>query len=279
MADPTTNGALNSDVHDALTAGVALAEPRSIGRPKDPDACMPFVVVPKGFEVKSLAHLFAKPQRRKGATVMLDEASFIRIVNEEKGNGVTRLFGRTVVPGFDAVFNDDSFGDHTAGYACPLSREWLTWNGNSKQAKTQVQFAEFVEANRLDITDPATADMMEIAQSIQASSSGNFKSKINRTSGGIEFSFNESTEAGAGADGRIKIPEKFTIAIPVFDQGEKWAIEAFLRYRIEGGHLKLWYELDRPQATLDLAVREVWERIEAQTELRILHGHATTARA
>ena len=72
------------------------------------------------------------------------------------------------------------------------------------------------------------------------------------------------------------IPEKFTITIPVFDGGQKWAIECWLRYRLlkDSGKLVLFYQMDQPRRTLEAAVADVWEVIEKGTGAQIYVGTA-----
>lgn len=271
---------VSTDTQDALMAGAALVDPKSISMPTDPEACTPFVVVPTGFTVESLARLFPKPQRRRGNTVLLDEDSFISAVQFEvdMNSAHVRLFGTKMPATITAVFNDEGYGDHTASYACPLSRQWKTWIAKNKQPMNQVDFATFIEDNRLDITAPATAEMLEIAQNISVSSTGGFKSKINRVNGNIEFGFKEETDATAGYSGTLRVPEFFTLGIPVLDGGEKWEVTARLRYRLKDGLLSLWYDLDNHERVYETAINGVWQKIEDATYTRILHGVATTGR-
>lgn len=275
MTDPITP----SDAEQLLMAGGALIDPKSIGRPPDAEACTPFVVVPTGYNVKSLASLFPTPARRKGKTFLSDAPSFIRFVNEEQLSEAasTRVFGTKSPPQFTAVFNDVGRGDHVAMYSCPLSREWGVWTGKNKMSMGQTAFAEFIEDNRLDIIDPSTADMLEVAQNISATTAGKFSSKINRVNGGVEFGFSEDTQATVG-EGRLKVPELFKIAIPVLDGGEKWELTARLRYRIKDGNLALYYDLDSLQRTFELAIEGVWQSIEVGTKQTIFHGTATADR-
>lgn len=201
-----------------------------------------------------------------------------KVALRERGDGSMEHGAPFIaIPNFHAVFNDDGYGDHSATYKCPLSRQWIVWNGKNKVAMSQVAFAEFIEDNRLDITDPATADMMEIAQNISASSTGKFKSKINRVNGNVEFGWTENTEASAG-DGSMRVPEFFKLAIPVFDAGQKWEVTAKLRYRIKDGNLLLWYDLEDAQKVLEHAIEEVWQAIEASIALPIFNGTATVNR-
>jgi uncharacterized protein YfdQ (DUF2303 family) len=260
--------------HTAMDAGAALTVPRYVGTP---GTGHPYAILPEGYRAESLAGMLGAPLRRKGTTDLLDEASFIAYVNDEKTEGMTRIFGVKATPRFVAVFNDEGHSDHTAKWTCPLSREWKAWMESNKKPFGQTAFAQFLETRRLDISEPSAADMLEIAQSIEATSAGSFASKINRTNGNLVFGYTENTNATAGG-GRLEVPEKFTIAIPVFDGGEKWKIDAFLRYRIKDGELALWFELDNPERALETAVNDVWERVQTQTALSILHGTPTTGR-
>lgn len=128
----------STDTQDALMAGAAMVDPKSVSMPGDRDACTPFVVVPDGYRIESLAHLFPKPQRRCGHTVLLDTKSFIQFVNEEseRSFGHMRLFGTKESGKFWAVFNDDGYGDHTAEYTC--ADPYTAWDQIARETGAEI---------------------------------------------------------------------------------------------------------------------------------------------
>jgi len=270
-----------NDTDSALMAGAAMVDPKSISRPSAADACIPFLAVPQDFKLESLDKLFPRPAWRRGTTTLDDTQSFIDFVEAEREfhSAPPRLFClKGDKPSFTAIFNDDARGDCIARYNCPLSRQWKLWTGMDKKEMQQTPFAEFLEDNRLDISDPSTSLLLEVAQNLQATTSGNFKSKINRVNGSVVFGYSEETTATTG-DSNVAVPERFKLAIPVFDGGEKWEVEARLRYRIMSGRLVLYFVLDGADRVMENATEEMVKAIGDATHLPLYHGSQSNDRS
>lgn len=240
----------------------------------------PFVLVPAGYQMKDAEDTLLSPMRKRGAVQMNDVASFVSYFNLHKDAG-SHVFASINPPAFTGQLNGHcglvpGWGDHTVSYACPLAREWVEWTGYSGKQQNQIQFAEFIETHLPDIhgTDgqPTGAELLEVATSFKATSKSNFGSGIRLANGNVDFQFTEETGATAGAKGSIKVPETFFIAVPVFEGGAPYKVEAKLRYRIKDGTLALWYELVRPHVTLEAAFKESWDAIAAGTETPIWRG-------
>lgn len=258
------------DVEAALHAGMQLAEQRDVHG-------TPYVILPPGATVHDLARLLPNPTRKVGRAVLNDAPSFIEFVNAEKTKA-TRVYGQMQPPTFVAVLNDNADGpgwrDYQAHYVCPLALKWQTWKGASGRQMNQEQFAQFIEDNLPDVAIPAAAEMLEISRSLEAKKKVNFASGIRLSNGQNELTYEEEI-TGTAQKGKLKVPEEFTIGIPVLEGGTKYAVKARLRYRIaEGGKLTMWYELIRPHEILEDAVREVWTKIEQEAGLRVFNGKA-----
>ena len=249
-------------------------------KPRDPNAAnaginQPFIVHKSGNgseTVHSLETLLANPTRKRGEYKFADATSFVAYVKKHSSEG-TELFGSLEKGVFKATFDDHSasvagWKEHKAYYACPKSTEWKVWSEHSGKAMSQGEFAQFIEDNLPDIIEPNGADMLEISRSLEAKTDVKFKSSIRLSDGSREFNFEEKTE---GSSGKLKVPEIFKIAIPVFMGGTPYALEARLRYRIREGALMMWYDLVRPHKTFEDAVKTAWEEIAAATEMTILH--------
>ena len=100
----------------------------------------------------------------------------------------------------------------------------------------------------------------------------NFAQGIRLSNGQNELTYEEQIEGTAGK-GKFKIPEEFTIGIPVLEGGLRYAVQCRLRYRIvDGGNLTMWYEIIRAHKILEDAITEVWKSIEDQTGKKIFNG-------
>lgn len=49
----------------------------------------------------------------------------------------------------------------------------------------------------------------------------------------------------------IEIPREFKIGVRLFKNGEGYKLRARLKYRLAGGKVKFWYELDRPENAIE----------------------------
>jgi uncharacterized protein YfdQ (DUF2303 family) len=130
-------------------------------------------------------------------------------------------------------------------------------NGRALPGKqmNQIQFAEFIEANVPDITsttasEPSGAEMLEVAINFKAQKKVNFASGQVLANGQVDFKYQEEIQGSAGANGNIKVPERFFIGIPVFEGGDPYKLEAKLRWALNDGKLTMWFELVRDQRFL-----------------------------
>lgn len=252
-----------------------------------------FAILPPGYTAQSIEHMRGTPSRAKGTTHVNDAASFVHLVNSQKTPRL-RIYGQLYdqngrqAPRFIAVLNDHmdtnqpepvpafahaGWQDHRISYACPLSTEWKTWTAAHKKVMKQAEFAQFVEDNLPDVINPAAAEMLEIARTLEARKGVNFKSGIRLQNGDQQFTFEETTEAKAGEKGHLSVPEKFEIAIPVFEgAATRNLIAARLRYRIDNGKLDMWYDLERHHKDLEAAMRDLWQEIATGCRTTVING-------
>lgn len=262
----------NCDTQAALEAGMLAGEVRLAGD-------TPFVLLPGNASVHSLEKLLPHPTRTAGTVELRDQKSFVAYVADRKTKG-TRLYGtHTPKPGFVAVLNDHQavepiagWRDDRATFECPLSREWQTWTAANGKQMTQEDFARFIEDNLPDVADPPAADMLEISRSLEAKKKVNFASGLRLSNGQHQITYEETVE-GTAAKGRLMVPETFALGIAVFEGGDRYHVEARLRYRIaDGGKMTMWYDLLRPHKVLEDALSFVWKAIEAELGMQVLNG-------
>lgn len=236
---------------------------------------VPVLILPEGHAATPLGHLLQQPARKRGTTVLSDEASFVAVVNDQQ-NHTTRLFSTINPPTFTAVFNhvahEAGWGDHQAKYNAPLSPEWKTWAAMDGKHSNQTDFAQFLENNLPDLVQPNGATMLEICRTLEAKKKVNFASSVRLSDGSTQFTYEEDVQ-GSAHKGQLAVPEQFVIGIPVFENGQPWRIDVRFRYRIQdGGKLILWIELIRPHKVIEEAVKELRNSIAKATDLPILNG-------
>lgn len=245
----------------------------------------PFVVLrgADGFErVEPLLFKIAPPHRKTGTVKLHDADSFI-LYYQQHGNG-SNVYATLQPAQFVAVLNDhekDKAGwrDYRAEFRVKHSKEFDIWNmhnGSGAAFNSTESFALFIEENIPDIVKPDGATMLAIALNFKMAGKVNFQQATRLQDGNIDFAYSNLVEAESksAAGNRLKIPELFTIEIPVFDglSEPKYRIDARFRYRLGEGRLSLWYELVRPHKTVEAAFKAVWEKIQKATKAPILHG-------
>lgn len=268
------------DVQAALDAGLAMARQQAV------DDAHSFVVLPAGATVHSLEKQCLQPLRARGTVSLRDMRSFIAYIRE-RSNPVMELNSRRIYgvvtpkPSFRCVFNDHGVApeagwrDDIAMFDCPLSEEWQRWTTKNGVKMDQEAFAQHIEDNLPDIAEPTAADMLEVSRSLEAKKKVNFASGLRLSNGQTQFTYEEQVE-GTAAKGRILVPEVFALGVPVFEGGDRYRLEARLRYRIaDGGKLTMWYDLLRPHKIIEDATAFVWKSIEAELGCKVLNGGIT----
>lgn len=269
----TTTPALDLNQLLALSLSTAAARHADTGA----EGQVPYVLVPDGYRVTELESTLPVPTRKRAKVSLTNAQSFIDFVNLHR-EASTHLYGDPDKGTFVAVFDDNSecrltgWREHIARFTATESIEWKTWAESNKKPMKQADFAQFIEDNLVDIIEPESAHILEVSRSLQAKKAGNFSSALRLDNGDVQFTYEDKTEASAGK-GQLKVPEKFVIAIPVYQGGPAYKIEARLRYRISEGALMMWYDLLRPHKSKEHALTEINEQIEIGTELQIFAGN------
>lgn len=231
-------------------------------------------IIPHDYKIEDLKRFLPEPPRVKQRIEHLTEASFCQYVKdfrlEDGADLQTSVFADERAGHYSAVFDYHSTTpigvgirgdcDHSATYLCPESEEWKTWMGFSAKLMPQEEFARFIETWLGDIIKPPAAELLEVALTLQVKKGVQFSSQMRLSDGQHQFRYDE-TIRGSTTAGDIKIPDAFTINIPVFLGGEKQKIEAKLRYRLDGPKLTIGYEVLRPNQIRNDAISQVTARI------------------
>lgn len=147
---------------------------------------------------------------------------------------------------------------HSVSYTPRLSVEWKAWKAMDSKEQAQLAFALFIEHNTADIATvegkPTAAEMLEMAVGFEAVQDSRVKSHLRLQNGGAKFEF-----VGDDDDATVRRMElfgSFAIGIPVFWGGDRYRIDARLRYRAQQKVL-FWYELVRADRVHETAAREL----------------------
>lgn len=242
------------------------------------------MVVPSGYTVVDLtkARDLREPYdvRKRGTAQLLDLPSFITYCKDQAATGTGYIYANTDARSFTAVFNDyhavhhAGWRDHRAHFAAaftPEFRRWQEHNGSGK-AKSQTEFAEFIEDNMADLVAPYAQQLLDVATTIQAKTDINFSSAKRLQDGQVQLGYTEVINASAGADGALTIPREFELGLRLFKNGDGYKLRARLKYRLASGNVKFWYELDRPERAIEDAFAGYIQTVQESSGYAVLIG-------
>lgn len=142
---------------------------------------------------------------------------------------------------------DHRWLNHSASVTYKESHQFGIWKGSDGEKMSQEEFAEFLDENVLDITDPTGSDVVSFASCLEARRTEVFKSSKNLANGEVQFNWsNESS-----GDAVTKFPTDMKIGIPIWTNGEKIQIPVKLFFRVSEGQLLFWYKLRQLEAIID----------------------------
>ncbi len=212
------------------------------------------------------------PPRRTGTVTVRDVASFAAYY-EKHADDSSEVFADIAKATVTAVLdahrgsNDDfpaRYQQHRLVLALQTTLPWRTWLGQDRVMMAQLAFAEFLEDNYRDIAPGGAvkaADLLEIAQSFQATTKSEFVSGQRLSSGEFELTMSEQATASAGRKRNITIPTEFDLAISPYEDCDAKVIAARFRYRATQDGLKLGYFLNDPARHAEQAVKDIVAKV------------------
>jgi uncharacterized protein YfdQ (DUF2303 family) len=268
---------------DALPGDVqAIADLADRSAPPQPVGAGGLYIVPTGEGGRRLVDLTGDeyldtPRRKTGTVRVRDTNSFGLYWDKHHTSDVSEVYADLdrdqIVAVLDAHAGDTpGWQDHSLVLGVRRTRNWQTWTALDNQLVGQVEFAEHIEANLGDIAEPAGAELLELAQTFQATTAVNFKSANRLTSGERELVYSEQIDASAGRDRKITIPAGLKLALRPYEDNDLTPITARFRYRLKGGSVVLGYVLDQPDDVLRDAFASLVEMVEARIGGPVMFG-------
>lgn len=269
----------DKSIAELVKLGRVTAEVKSVS-----GGNVPFVMVPEGYKVQMLPEclqndLRDRPHRVKQNVTVLDPASFINYYHLFADSN-SRVFGDEANLAVSGIIDYHAAGDgaprwcsHQVRLMLRKSEQWKIWETANNKKMTQVEFAEFLEQHSMDVSKPSPAEMMEIANDLQAHTEVEFGSGIRQQDGQVKFKYTESTKTSMGG-GQVSVPDRFIIQTPPFVGGDVVPMEALLRFRVNGGKLQFWFTLIRPDAVIRTAFYAANAKISTDLSLTIIYGAA-----
>lgn len=224
------------------------------------------------------------PRRARGTFRFDDVESFASYLIRHGGTQTTAWCKADFPAGdlaFTAVINDHDddpeypgHRDWTAHWEPTKSEEWKIWVKHNEKPMTQIDFAYFIERNLKDIATaegyPTGTQMLAMATNLEITNDSKFKSQAKLQSGGVRLTYID--DADEQTEKAMEVFSKFALGLQVFRGAEGFRVEARLRYRLNQGKLIFWYELVRPDLTLEEAAQNVVEELRAKVSHPLFFG-------
>lgn len=221
------------------------------------------------------------PLRRRGTLTLTEVASFVEAVNRW-GSDRTIIYADTAALKLDAVIDDHPAGDeavmesgwrqHRISYTCPRSPEWIAWSAIDGKRLTQADFGDFLESRLEDLIAadgcPRPLEMLGVARKLRVKTRGEFQSDLDPTTGNsvlINKRENDTTDS-------TPIPRAFKLAIPVFEGGDRYELEARVRLQAEDKAALFTVILHRRKEIERTAFDEVRDAVAKGTGRIVLAG-------
>ncbi len=189
------------------------------------------------------------------------------------GDGSIELWAdidaRTVTAILDGI---DGWRLHTAALQLRTSREWNEWLKIDGQLLPQVEFAEFIDGHMSTIATPDGAKLLDICQTLQATTTANFKQQSILSNGQRTFKWEETVEARAGQNGELTIPGDLTLVLRPFQGAAGVPILARFRYRQNDKGLRIGVKLVEPDVVLEQAFDLVVTQVQEQVPVHVNRG-------
>lgn len=233
-----------------------------------------FLVLPPDFKhidlTKAIEGALPEPHRKSGVVALADLPSFLEYVGDQGAQDCTYIYASPDTRTLTAVLNEHEQGhgslpgwrDFRVSYTAELSREFSAWHKNDRKPMDQEEFATFVEDNIADIAEPTGETMLQVALTLQAKTEVAFSSHRRLDNGQVQLTYTENIDARAGA-GDIMIPREFALGLRLFKNGDGYKVRARLKYRLGGGKVKFWYELDRVENAIEDAFKAYVDQARA----------------
>lgn len=287
---------------NALVDHVANAvEPKLVALDKASDDGT--VIVTRGDQrVTDLAEMLDKrraaPRRPSGVVVLQTIDSLIAHAKRHATTSTQAFCSLDAEPKIAVIYNDvpaadarvvlEEQGGHRdfrANYAFPLSDAWRRWSAVVGKVLSADDFATLMEDRIGDVATPgpdhpklpgvsyATAtQLLALVDGLKLRVEQSVSTVKRRDNGTADIYYREEHRTEGGEP--LFVPNGFLLGIPVFVEGDPYAVPVRLRYRIASGQVQWTITLHNADDSRREAVKIAAERFRTETELPLFFGSA-----
>lgn len=138
-------------------------------------------------------------------------------------------------------------------------RDWKAWADLSGKYYDQETFGDHIEELLHTVQEPTQATLLDVIDNIRVSSEGNFGSTVDRTSGSVNFTYQDVKK---GTAGNLEIPKTLLLRSRVWDgYPVEFDYQAWFRYTLSEGTLRLGVKLKPRRRVEEAAWVELLDEI------------------
>jgi len=204
---------------------------------------VPVIVTTEGYDVTELdlEQYQIVPKRCRGIVCLETVKSFTDYIARNLTQGQTVVFADMDAARFTAIFNypadgiTPGWGDNRALLTLTPTASWKRWLEGNERRMDQLAFADFIEANAMDIVTPSAAEVMEMVSALKVNKKAAFHSVIDSKTGRQNIEYSEETK-GETPKGNLEFTGQLELALqPYRNRGidvTPYKVNARLRFTI-----------------------------------------------
>lgn len=216
---------------------------------------------------------YPNPWRAKGTRTVSEVDSFLaELVRRPLPEVIGTLWGNAQRGHLTAIYNDHGYAteggtngwrDDKLELKLQADPDWVEWHRISGKYFPQLEFGDVIEELRHTIKSPDQADLLEIIDSIRASTKGEFESVVDRANGSQKLAYKKEVNAKAGtiAGKQLEVPEHIILSLRPWDgHPNLYDVPAYFRLNVTEGELRLAIKLFPTREI----VRQAWSDLTKQ---------------
>ena len=150
------------------------------------------------------------------------------------------------------------------------SQEWHTWVGQNEKLMSHLAFANFLEENGIDVTQPSGGALLELCKDLQVKGNADFKSSV-RQGDVVSIEYRKSDDVSTTDN--IELPAEIMISIPVYFGEPAITMNVLLRRKVEDGKLFLGFKIKRLENHKQDEFLRIVDSIETDTQVEAVLGN------
>lgn len=272
-------------IQDLMAAGVSATQPYLVLDTEHERDLAAIVTVPRGYDAITIDLEALRgphrdgPDRPTGTYTVRDVGSFLTYYDKhaetQAETWVTPTEITAVLNAHHPHTGQARWEDHRVVLVLQHSVEWKRWAGVSGKLYGQEDFAEFLEDAAANVVEPDMASILEMVQTLVATTRVEFESHYRTDNGQRAFRYKETVAAKVGQKGELEVPERLQLLLRVYEGQPAILVPARFRFRLNGDQLKLGVIIDRMPEVLEAALDAVTTTIVEEID----HGSVLTGPA